>query len=107
MDFLGGDQVSIVKPTPEIYFRAAQLAGIQAFSWATFEDSGPSVYAANVSDTVKLQVTDLKQPCYQLRALGHTIAPDLFTEALQIDLLVNDRSAVSILIVKEIFKVSA
>ena len=71
--------MSIGKPPAEIYFRAAQLAGIQAFSWATLEDSGPGVNAANVSDTVKLQVTDLKQPCYQLRALGHTIAPDLFT----------------------------
>ena len=57
--FFGGGQVSIGKPNPKIYFRAAQLAGIEASLCATFEDSGPSVYAANVSDTVTLQVTDL------------------------------------------------
>ena len=91
--------MSIGKSTPEIYFGAAQLAGIEGSSCATFEDSTPGAHAANVSLTVTLQVTDLKQPCYQLRAIGHTIAADLFTEALQIDLLVNDRSAVSILIV--------
>ena len=55
--------------------------------------------AANVSYTVTLQATDLKQLCDQLRALGYTIAPDLFTEAIQIGLFVNDRSAVTILLI--------
>ena len=79
--------------------KAAQLVGTEAPLCATFEDGGAGVCAAHVSDALTLQVPDLKKPCDQLRALRHTIAPDLFTEAIQIGLFVNDRSPVTILLI--------
>ena len=75
--------MSVGKLNPEIYFSAEQFSATEASSCATFEDSAPGVCAAHVSGALTLQLPDLKKPCDKLCVLGHTIAADLFMEAIQ------------------------
>ena len=84
---VGGDQVSLGKPEPEIYLKAAATAGFDAQDCAAFEDSDPGTLAAVRSGAATVQVPDLKPPSQKTLALGHVVAHDLLTGAEKIGLL--------------------
>jgi len=84
---LGGDQVTMGKPNPEVYLKAAELAGTSASLSTAFEDSDPGARAAHASGATTVQVPDLKYPSDETCALGHIIAQDLLSGARQIGLI--------------------
>ena len=84
---VGGDQVSLGKPKPEIYLKAAATAGFDAQDCAAFEDSDPGTLAAVRSGATTVQVPDLKPPSQKTLALGHVVAHDLLTGAEKIGLI--------------------
>ena len=84
---LGGEQVENGKPNPEIYLKAAGLAGHDACECAAFEDSDPGTLAAVRSGALTVQVPDLRPPSAQTLALGHVVANDLYAGALRIGLI--------------------
>ncbi len=84
---LGGDQVTMGKPNPEVYLKAAELAGTRASLSVAFEDSDPGARAAHASGATTVQVPDLKYPSDETCALGHIIAQDLLSGARQIGLI--------------------
>ena len=84
---VGGDQVSLGKPEPEIYLKAAATAGFDAQDCAAFEDSDPGTLAAVRSGATTVQVPDLKPPSQKTLALGHVVAADLLTGAEKIGLI--------------------
>ena len=84
---VGGDQVSLGKPEPEIYLKAAATAGFDAQDCAAFEVSDPGTLAAVRSGATTVQVPDLKPPSQKTLALGHVVAHDLLTGAEKIGLI--------------------
>ena len=84
---VGGDQVTLGKPEPEIYLKAAATAGFNAQNCATFEDSDPGTLAAVRSGATIVQVPDLKPPSQKTLALGHVVAHDLLAGAQKIGLI--------------------
>jgi HAD superfamily hydrolase (TIGR01509 family) len=84
---LGGEQVENGKPDPEIYLKAAALAGHEPGDCAAFEDSDPGTLAAVRSGALTVQVPDLRPPSAQTLALGHVVADDLYAGALRIGLI--------------------
>ncbi|XXK31703.1 HAD family hydrolase [Rhodobacteraceae bacterium nBUS_24] len=84
---VGGDQVTLGKPEPEIYLKAAATAGFDANDCAAFEDSDPGTLAAVRSGATTVQVPDLKPPSQQTLALGHVVARDLLAGAQKIGLI--------------------
>ena len=84
---VGGDQVTLGKPEPEIYLKAAATAGFDANDCAAFEDSDPGTLAAVRSGATTVQVPDLKPPSQQTLALGHVVARDLLAGAQKIALI--------------------
>ena len=84
---VGGHQVSLGKPEPEIYLKAAATAGFDAKVCAAFEDSDPGTLAAVRSGATTVQVPDLKPPAQKTLALGHVVAHDLLTGAKKIGLI--------------------
>ena len=83
----GGDRVVRGKPDPEIYHRAAATLGIEARDAVAFEDSDPGTRAAVASGARTVQVPDIRAPSDAVRALGHTVAPDLLAGARAVGLL--------------------
>ena len=84
---VGGDQVTLGKPEPEIYLKAAATAGFDAKDCAAFEDSDPGTLAAVRSGATTVQVPDLKPPSQKTLALGHVVAHDLLAGAQKIGLI--------------------
>ena len=84
---LGGEQVENGKPDPEIYLKAAALAGYEPGDCAAFEDSDPGTLSAVRSGALTVQVPDLRAPSAQTLALGHVVADDLYAGALRIGLI--------------------
>jgi len=84
---LGGEQVEQGKPNPEIYLKAAGLAGCDARQCAAFEDSDPGTLAAVRSGALTVQVPDLRPPSVETLALGHLVVADLLTGARRIGLI--------------------
>ena len=84
---LGGEQVVKGKPNPEIFFKAADLAGCDVRVCVAFEDSDPGTLAAVRSGALTVQVPDLRQPSAETLALGHLVVADLLTGARRIGLI--------------------
>ena len=84
---VGGDQVSLGKPEPEIYLKAAAAAGSDAQDCAAFEDSEPATRAAVRSGATTVQVPDLKPPSQKTLELGHVVAYDLLMGTEKIGLI--------------------
>jgi len=59
---VGGDQVTLGKPEPEIYLKAAVTASIDAKDCAAFEDSDPGTLVAMQSGATTVQVPELNPP---------------------------------------------
>jgi len=84
---IGGEQVSKGKPAPEIYLRAAEALGVDVTKCAAFEDSNTGIRAAVASGALAVQIPDMVAPTDEVRALGHSIAPDLISAARHIGLI--------------------
>ncbi len=84
---IGGEQVSKGKPAPEIYLRAAEALGVDVTKCAAFEDSNTGIQAAVASGARAVQIPDMVEPTEEVRALGHSIAPDLISAARHIGLI--------------------
>ncbi len=77
-----GDQVTLGKPHPEIYLKAAAAIGIDPLSCVALEDSEPGIAAAHAAGMQALMIPDLKQPTSETKAIAAAIFNSL-DEALQ------------------------
>ncbi|MBL1434577.1 MAG: HAD family phosphatase [Rhodobacteraceae bacterium] len=84
---IGGDQVTLGKPAPEIYLKAAETLGVSAAACAAFEDSDPGTLAAIASRATVVQVPDVNAPSAALLAKGHVIADNVLDGAMTIGLI--------------------
>lgn len=66
-DFVCGDMVKRCKPDPEIFYRAAQLAGCKPESCMVLEDSLNGIRAAIAGGFIPVMVPDITQPSKELR----------------------------------------
>ncbi len=85
-EIVGGDQVNVSKPAPDIYLLAAERLRLAPATCAAFEDSENGVRAAHAAGMVTVQVPDVVPPTADLIALGHHIAPTLLDGARHIGL---------------------
>jgi len=90
---IGGDMVAKRKPDPEIYHKAAKQLGYSAEDCVAFEDSETGTRAAIASGATTVQIPDLIWPSEELRTLGHLIAPDLLTGAIEVGLIAKQEIA--------------
>lgn len=74
---LGGDEVAMSKPHPQIYQVAAQRLGIAPASAWAIEDSDAGVRSAHAAGLQVIQVPDLHPPEDAVSALGHWIVGSL------------------------------
>lgn len=72
-EVIGGDQVRLGKPDPEIYLRAAESLGLPPEQCLAFEDSEIGTRAALASGMTVVQIPDLVEPSRELRELGPII----------------------------------
>lgn len=78
----GGDQVTLGKPNPEIYLKAAATLHVSADNCVVFEDSEPGTLAGLASGATVVQVPDMKQPSAELIKHGHVIAKTVLDGAI-------------------------
>ncbi|MFT4728678.1 MAG: HAD superfamily hydrolase (TIGR01509 family) [Granulosicoccus sp.] len=70
---IGGDQVTLGKPAPEIYIKAANALNMGATHCLALEDSPNGVKAAVAANMQVIQIPDTVQPDDTLRSMGHNI----------------------------------
>jgi beta-phosphoglucomutase-like phosphatase (HAD superfamily) len=73
----GGDEVSLGKPSPDLYLLALQRLGAAASASIAFEDSGHGVQAALAAGLATVAVPDLKAPAPEWLARCHAVLPSL------------------------------
>lgn len=83
----GGDQVTVGKPDPEIYLKAAATISVSAADCVVFEDSEPGTVAGLASGATVVQVPDMKQPSEALIKRGHVIASTVLDGAVSTGLI--------------------
>ena len=74
---IGGDQVRISKPNPEIFFLAAQALGAAPENCFVIEDSFNGIRAARAAGMHGVMVPDLLPPDGEMEQLAEVILPDL------------------------------
>jgi len=74
---VGGDQITLGKPDPEIYLQAANSLDAETGACLALEDSENGVRAAVAAGMTVVQVPDLLPPSDSLRALGHHVVDSL------------------------------
>ncbi|MCE2516457.1 MAG: HAD family phosphatase [Alphaproteobacteria bacterium] len=74
---VGGDQVAISKPHPEIYSKGAGLAGQPIGACLALEDSNNGVRSAHGAGAVVVQVPDLAPPADDALKMSHAVIPGL------------------------------
>lgn len=72
-----GDEVTHSKPDPEVFLKAAALAGRELRNCMVLEDSPAGVRAGVAAGCFTVMVPDLTQPDAELRRLASAIVPDL------------------------------
>lgn len=72
-----GDEVSRSKPDPEVFLKAAALAGKDPQHCMVLEDSPAGVRAGAAAGCFTVMVPDLTQPDEELRRLASAILPNL------------------------------
>lgn len=72
-----GDEVSHSKPDPEVFLKAAALAGKDPRHCMVLEDSPAGVRAGAAAGCFTVMVPDLTQPDEELRRLADAILPNL------------------------------
>jgi HAD superfamily hydrolase (TIGR01509 family) len=70
---LGGDQVSLSKPDPDIYLTACRQLDIEPPRGLALEDSDNGVLAAFRAGLRVIQIPDLKPPSPEVLSLGHPV----------------------------------
>lgn len=83
----GGDQVTVGKPDPEIYLKAAATIDVAAADCVVFEDSEPGTLAGLASGATVVQVPDMKPPSEALIKRGHVIATTVLEGAVSAGLV--------------------
>lgn len=73
-----GDEVTSGKPAPEVFLKAAALAGVEPADCMVLEDSPNGIRAGAAAGCKAVMVPDLAQPDEELRGLAAAIVPDLF-----------------------------
>jgi HAD superfamily hydrolase (TIGR01509 family) len=73
---IGGDQVTLGKPAPEIYITSANALNVGASHCLALEDSPNGVKAAIAANMQVIQIPDTVQPDDTLRSMGHHILED-------------------------------
>jgi beta-phosphoglucomutase-like phosphatase (HAD superfamily) len=73
----GGDEVSLGKPSPDLYLLALRRLGAVASTSIAFEDSGHGVQAALAAGLATIAVPDLKAPAPEWLARCHAVLPSL------------------------------
>ena len=76
-EIVGGDEVALGKPAPDIYVEAARRLGANAPSCLVLEDSEPGVRAALAAGMLPIMVPDLHPPSRDLAALELIVLPTL------------------------------
>ena len=71
------DDVTLAKPAPEPYLRAAGLLGVAPGAALAAEDSANGVRAAAAAGVPVVMVPDVLEATEELRALAHAVVPDL------------------------------
>lgn len=87
-DVVGGDQVAVSKPAPDIYLHATARLGHDPANCVAFEDSPNGVRAAHAAGLITVQIPDIIAPDAELRALGHYIARDIIAGARKVGIKV-------------------
>ncbi|HJA26120.1 MAG TPA: HAD family phosphatase [Candidatus Fournierella merdigallinarum] len=84
---VGGNDVSRGKPDPEVFLKAAALAGADPARCLVLEDSPNGVQAGAAAGCRVVMVPDLTAPDEALRALAAAVVPDLFAVIPLLDTL--------------------
>ena len=74
---IGGDQVRVSKPNPEIFLLAAQALGAAPENCFVIEDSFNGIRAARAAGMHGVMVPDLLPPDGEMEQLAQVILPDL------------------------------
>ena len=82
-----GDEVTKGKPDPEIFLKAARLAGVPPQNCMVLEDSPNGIRAGAAAGCKAVMVPDLTAPDAQLRALAAAVVPSLYEAIALLDTL--------------------
>ena len=76
-ELIGGDEVPLGKPAPDIYLEAARRLGVSAGVCLVLEDSEPGVRAALAAGMMPIMVPDSHPPSAELVAVDLLVLPTL------------------------------
>jgi len=76
-ELVGGDEVPLGKPAPDIYLEAARRLGVSAGVCLVLEDSEPGVRAALAAGMMPIMVPDSHPPSAELVAVDLLVLPTL------------------------------
>jgi len=74
---VGGDEIEVSKPAPDIYLEAVRRLGAEPATALAFEDSDNGVKAAHAAGLRVVQIPDLAPPSDEVMAFGHMTATSL------------------------------
>lgn len=74
---IGGDQIVLGKPHPEIYLKACERLEVEPSECLALEDSENGVRSALAAGLTVIQIPDLIQPSEEVTAFGHQIMKSL------------------------------
>jgi beta-phosphoglucomutase-like phosphatase (HAD superfamily) len=74
---IGGDQIVLGKPNPEIYLKACERFKVEPGDCLALEDSENGVRSALAAGLTVIQIPDLIQPSSEVKTFGHQIMKSL------------------------------
>jgi HAD superfamily hydrolase (TIGR01509 family) len=74
---IGGEQVTLSKPAPDIFLKAASTLSIEPLACIAFEDSPNGVKSAVAAGMTVVQIPDMIKPDAVLLKLGHIVLDSL------------------------------
>lgn len=78
---VGGDEVALGKPAPDIFLLAAERLGLPPQECLAFDDSDPGVLAAHAAGMRVVIIPDQKPPSPEAAAVAWTVSQDLIQAA--------------------------
>jgi len=81
---VGGDEIEVSKPAPDIYLEAARRLGVEPQTALAFEDSDNGVKSAHAAGLRVVQIPDLAPPSAEVLAFGHMTATSLTAAAVKL-----------------------